>query len=112
MSDPIALQEGENRVPLSLYGIADKFEMMLKREIKYDAFMGKWNTTRRPPDDHRDIVALIKKPVYVEAKKRLELMEVFEVIHREANGAFFLNGKPLPPKNVLKWTEIPQGWKE
>ena len=64
------------------------------------------------PDDHRDVVALMRKPVWIEASKRMELMECMEVIHREGNGAFFYEGRPIPPKNVLKWTEIPDGWQE
>jgi len=70
----------------------------------------KWYKGKEAPDDNRDILALIRKPVWVEAKKRVELMEAMEVIHREFNGHYFFMGKPLPNKNVILWTEIPDGW--
>ena len=85
---------------------------MVKREIKYDAFIGKWWKANRPPDDNRDILAIIRKPVWNESMKRMELMESMEVIHREFNGAYFFNSKPLHPKNVIQWTEIPDGWQK
>ena len=71
-----------------------------------------WHRGKDHPDDPRDVLAWIKKPIWVEARKRMELMEQMQVIHLEANGNWFLEGRPLPPKNVLKWTEIPDGWQE
>lgn len=85
---------------------------MGKIQYKHVPFAAWHRPKMAQPSDQRDVLAYIKKPVWVEANKRFELMEMMEVIHMESNGAWFLNGKPLPPKNVLKWTEIPTGWND
>ena len=83
----------------------------MAKKITYDPSPAVWHVAKKVhPDDNRDVLAYLHKPVYVEASKRFELMEAMEVIHMEGNGFFFYNGKPLQMKQVHKWTEIPTGW--
>ena len=83
---------------------------MAKKQFKHIPF-ARWYKGKDQPDDTRDVLAFIKKPVFIDARKRMELMEQMQVIHME-DGKWFLEGRPLPPKNVMKWTEIPAGWQD
>jgi hypothetical protein len=84
---------------------------MMAKNVAFEQVQGTWYEAKKVvPNDHRDVLAFIRKPIWVEAHKRFELYHAMEVIHMEANGAWFLEGKPLPPKNVIRWCEIPMGW--
>ena len=73
---------------------------------------GAWMSPKRhEPDDERDVLAFVSKPVYVDARKRFERMDSMEVIFLSGM-VWYLNGKGIDTKHIHKWCEIPEGWQE
>jgi hypothetical protein len=69
---------------------------------------GKWyNAKKFLPDDSRDVVAWVVKPVVVKLGEKPRLKKVLCIVCFE--GGFWYDD-PNPRANVVQWTEIPDGW--
>ena len=79
--------------------------------IKFFTIPATWYKGKNPPDDHRDVLAYCKRPVYNDKMKRLEAMNQMQVLHYQ-DEAWWWEGRKLDTKQVLKWTEIPTGWND
>ena len=90
-----------------------RFKNKVKRDVEQQV---SWYDAKTDiPNDKRDVLALLSKPVWGEASKKFILMPSMDVIHIEKK-VWYLNGREIKPINfvqaVLCWCEVPDGWQK
>ena len=86
-----------------------RFKVKIRRTKE---FPGVWHRGKQiVPNDPRDVLALVVKPVWDDRKKKMVDMQILDVIHHEKK-SWWLNGKALNITRVVTWCEIPDGWQK
>jgi len=76
--------------------------MLIKRKNYQPVW---YNAKAHQPDDARDVIGIVVKPVIVEKGGRPEMRRVPELVCYEGGGWY---DDPNPRARVLYWTEMPE----